>query len=950
MNGWGRARLGRGTGLRLLRREARGDVPLLVCLAVLVGVLAAVSAWVPPVVAARQDAALLQRVQAAQHSAPLITLTTAPLPPEYGVSEPSQPLSTAMDVTGRQVIVEGGPALRESLGYVRSEADFPLGQTQGLARPADRRIHSSVGLLSYISDAAEHVRMVAGTYPAATTPDKQPTPLAVSQATADRLGLRVGQRFSMRFWDDDYFADGDFVLSGVYVPRQTGDSFWNDHAALDQPLQYPEFKIGGDQVAFHGLLGADAAEHLSDDGVEPYPTLTWQLSVTLDRDAVTDSRRLTGELARYGTALLAAQCPPSGGQPLCTAGVWAVQRYTWTNGLTPLVDSFGQERGQADEVQSFALASVAAVLLATAFVAVRLLLRRRDTQLRLQRSRGASTRRLVLLRVAVPTPVMLLAGLAGWWLGVHQAPTGTSGAPQAGWAVGAGVLAWLLLPALTWLTVREPRRPQRSPRRGRRFAGRREVLELTALVLAVAGVSALRLRGAAPAQGVDLEMSATPVLVGVVGVLVLLRLYPPALALLSRRARRGRGVLAFVGLARAGQDATATGLAMFVLVLTLATAVFGGMVASTVAAGVVVGADWSTGGDAVALAAGNPTPAAVPASTGVIAVAEQSRSLSVTASRDGRNIAGVVTVTVDAARLAAAEPGSPLARALLARAGGAPRTGADGSVEIPVLGDPALYAAEAGSDLTAASFVNTDRTHRIRLRMTGALTTSELRDPALGPLTALLPEGTPLLVGGTAGQGHLAAQTAGTTAVLLYAEGGEDGTGALRAAATTALGPLAEVRLRSVELASLRGDGLVAELRQTYALSTLLTVLSGLLAVALELVLTARERARTGSYLRTLGLGPGAAAALQVLQLVPFSCAAAVGGVLLGVVEPRLLGTALNLRQFTGGPAQPALHTDFRLTAVLGLGTALLVLAAAAVETLVARRRRLGAVLRLGES
>ncbi|MBK3579534.1 hypothetical protein JHN63_38195, partial [Streptomyces sp. MBT65] len=45
--------------------------------------------------------------------------------------------------------------------------------------------------------------------------------------------------------------------------------------------------------------------------------------------------------------------------------------------------------------------------------------------------------------------------------------------------------------------------------------------------------------------------------------------------------------------------------------------------------------------------------------------------------------------------------------------------------------------------------------------------------------------------------------------------------------------------------------------------------------------------------------------------------------------------------------AQPALHTDYSLTLALVAGVTALILAAAATETVLARRRRLGAVLRL---
>ncbi|GAA3486066.1 hypothetical protein [Streptomyces cremeus] len=74
-----------------------------------------------------------------------------------------------------------------------------------------------------------------------------------------------------------------------------------------------------------------------------------------------------------------------------------------------------------------------------------------------------------------------------------------------------------------------------------------------------------------------------------------------------------------------------------------------------------------------------------------------------------------------------------------------------------------------------------------------------------------------------------------------------------------------------------------------------------------------------------------------------------IGGDAPGLLLPRLLGDALDLRGFTGGPLDPVPRIDHAATAVLGGGFLLLVAAAVAVETALAGRRKLGAVLRLGE-
>lgn len=194
----------------------------------------------------------------------------------------------------------------------------------------------------------------------------------------------------------------------------------------------------------------------------------------------------------------------------------------------------------------------------------------------------------------------------------------------------------------------------------------------------------------------------------------------------------------------------------------------------------------------------------------------------------------------------------------------------------------------------------------------------------------------------------LGQQPSGSTVLLLEGEGPATAEpAALRSTAAKALGPLARIRVRSETLSTLRADGLTRGLGTIYTISSVLAALSGLLALALELTLTSHERSRTTSFLRTLGLGGKQAGAVHFLQLLPLAVASAVGGTLLGLLVPRLIAGTLDLRQFTGGPAQPELRTDYSLTLALVTGVTALILAAAATETAFVRRRRLGAVLRL---
>ncbi|CAM5542142.1 hypothetical protein SSPIM334S_03986 [Streptomyces spiroverticillatus] len=261
------------------------------------------------------------------------------------------------------------------------------------------------------------------------------------------------------------------------------------------------------------------------------------------------------------------------------------------------------------------------------------------------------------------------------------------------------------------------------------------------------------------------------------------------------------------------------------------------------------------------------------------------------------------------------------------------------AVEVPVLAGPELR--QGGTYRTQVRGVD------LRLRVVGPVPSGAVRDDALGPVRG--ESAAPLVLADTAALGPLGPRTAGRSALLLF--GSHLDAPVLRslvprAADTSALGTL---RVRAEEEASIDSDGLLAALTTAYRLCTVLTVLLALIALVLDLLLSAPERGRTAARLRTMGLGDRATGALNLVQLLPMVAAAAIGGSALGLLLPGLLGDALDLRGFTGGALDPELRTDYAAFALLGGGFLLLVAAAVAVETALARRRKLGAVLRLGE-
>jgi hypothetical protein len=939
-------------GFRRLRREARGDLPLLACLAVLVAVLAGVGAVGPVALAGQEDRALDHRVVTTAHGGPLVTVSTTVTtfgdPARQAKAGPlvQQTVPAQRSILGTPSLPQGS-----SLVPIRTSVDY---LSQKVVEPAIT-VHDikDTGLLvRHVSDASAHLRYVSGGAPADTTPAGEWPGIALSQASAALTGLKVGDHVHTVMLTTPPVST-DYTVSGIFRAVDPGDDFWRDQAQLDQPLSYPTgTRTGGNEVSVQGLVGDDAAARLQYDGI-PLPTVTWEYGVTLGHDAVRQAAGVVGALHSLPQDLADSMCDSvdDQGRTLCTMGSVRAGAYGVHDDFSPLVASFTAEDQQTRQLAAFAVVSLLAVGLVTLVVAVRLLLRRRAGHLALQRSRGASTTAQVLLRSVITTPVVLVAAAVGWVGGLALAPGGTSGSPQPLLALFGAGAALLLVPLLTWQAVREPT-ASRDPRRDRRRKGRRVVLEVTAVLLAVAGTAALAARGGDSGGGVDVQLSLLPVLVAVVAVLLLVRVYPLVLRLLAAQARRGGGTVAFVGLRRAAQDAPSTSLALFVLVITLGTAVFGGLVSRSVQDGSVVGAAWSTGADAAVVQTGNVVPRAV-ATTGAGPVGatlpEYLRTVGLVGDTDGTTLTDVDLITVDPARLAALEPGSPLARAMAALGSGKPVFADRYDVGFPVLTSTGLYALEGRTPMTTTVIGAVTANRQIQVRPVGAVDTAALRDPALGPLLGTVPDGTQVVIATSAAEQVLAKQLTGTTALLVYDRPGAD-PGAAAALASGALGPFADVRVRADQLALLHDDGLARLVDLSYTVCTLLAVLFGLLAVGLELVLTSRERGRTSSFLRTLGLSGRTATVLQVVQLLPMAVAAAVGGALVGVLEPRIMGGSLNLRQFTGGPAEPALHTDYGLALALGAGLVLLVVGAALLESTVARARRLGAVLRLGGS
>ncbi|WBB62581.1 hypothetical protein O7599_08640 [Streptomyces sp. WMMC500] len=924
-------------------REGGADLPAFVCLGVLVALLAAAVTAAPPLLDRAAGRTLVDRIDAAQGERPLLTRTVSFGQPVTRLMDEGA-TSVAEDLTGAGQDVTGAvPAALAGL------LDRPAHQVLVPAASLDAPRGDTALSLLHTSEAPGPAGYAAGRPPRDTGEDG-PVEIAVSTRTRDALGLTLGARLHLT--PHASRLDTPVVVTGFLRP-DPGAPLWRSHPLLAVPLP-----AGRGPAEARALIAPGALDALLDRGL-PQLTVEWRLRLEVSRadeeraEAAArfggaDGRdRLIRALAAYDTASADNFCDNT--SFACVYGSHPAQNPTRTDHLQPLVRDADAAWDRAATVVSFALASVVGVGLAAALVTARLAVRRRLDEHRLLRARGASAAGVALSRAAQYAPVAG-AGLAAGHLGAR--PVLPAGAAPSVWpAVAVAAAAWLVLPVLTWAAVRD-----RPPRRGGRGghpagAGRRVTAEAAVLLLAAAGVVALRVRGTTGAGASDPLVAAVPVLCGLAVVILLIRAYPPPLHLLARLAARRRGPLGLLALSRAARDAPGAVLSLLVLVATLGAAVFGGLVTGTVEEGRRDALAWRTGGaDAVLTDAS--TPAADEALRRAPGVARAVRvrlvRTDLTGTGTGLGQRGAEVLAVDGAALRRADPGSAAAAAVAGL--GAPRRDAAGRLVLPVL---------AGGERARVRTGETYETEwpGVRVRVAGRLDGGAARDAAFGPLYGdggAAPGGDrPLLLADTAALAaadrERAADTPrGTAAVLYY---GSASPAALRAAApgTGHGSPYGRLLIAAEERAADRDDGVLGAIRGAHAACAALAAVLALLTLLVELLLSAPERARTTAYLRLLGLDPRGAAALGALQLLPLALAAAAGGLALGLALPAALGPALDLQPLTGGPAAPPRHADHVLTAALTLGLLALVAAAATADAVATRRSRRLAALRVGE-
>ncbi|MER7686332.1 ABC transporter permease [Streptomyces sp. NPDC097610] len=774
------------------------------------------------------------------------------------------------------------------------------------------------------SELAAHSTVRGGRLPTAAgevTADTRKVEAAVTEATARTLRLRVGSVI-----DVDGFGGAPLVvrITGIVEPRHPQGGYWSAEPVLRTPGVAADPTIPPQFYWEAGLLLAPGAAPVL-LGSQGQPELYWRFAPATGGLTAQDVPGLVSRIASLegGPELLRMREIAGGTATVATDLEKVVGSYTTTRAaITPVV-----------AVGAFGIGAVAAVVLVMAggLVAVR-----RATELALLRARGGSLRGIAGRLLAETAVVAVPAAAAGLLLAVLSVDEARL-LPAVLGASAVALLACAVLPVRAVVAHRRPRaHAERDDLAHARPGRRRTVAELTVLVLAVGSVVALRRRGASSAG--DLLVSAAPVLVGLIAALVLVRLYPLPLRWAARPAARGRGVVGFLSLARAGRSSTVgVALPLLALLLALTTAAFGGSVLAGVSDARDRAALLATGADARIAGPGEVTPLPAGVAGAVRKVAGVRAVTAVRIERTAELTSGGAGAK-EGLTLIGVEPAS---YARLAR-----QTGL-GAFPADVLKPKGAEGAGTGGVLNAvASPGLAERLGRAPRRITSLAGDLTVRIAAVRSRTPAAP-GADFLLVDAAGLTHSDPTTLLATGAALDAP-------ALRTAVRGA-GKGLTVTLRGEERAALSDAPLQAGAERIYTTAALAGAGYAVLALLLSLLQSAPERAALLARLRTMGLTPRQGRRLLSLDALPQALLAASGGMLAGWATVRLLAPGIDLERLALATAAgrvpvvgASLRTDVWSLLLPAAGTVLLAWAVAVAQAWWAGRRTSITELRTG--
>lgn len=606
-----------------------------------------------------------------------------------------------------------------------------------------------------------------------------------------------------------------------------------------------------------------------------------------------------------------------------------------TTGLDTALTRFADNARAAQAMFAVVQAGTLATLAGLVLLSARLAATRRRQEFALLRARGAAMRRIathVLVETALVVPI---AALAGWWIG-RLAPGRPADTEIL--LVSFAVIALCALPLIAMFTARNLAEERTDTPK---VSLRRRTAEIAVLGIAALGAWLLRRRG----LEFDMFLVAVPVLLATAAAIITLRLIPAPLALAGRLAARGRGAIAYLGLTRAGRSTPATVGPIAVLIVAVCTTVFSIGVAGTVQEGRVLAADHDIPADArvrggMFAVDTRDQLLKVPGVTAVSPLAElPARDIRSADEVGARSLGQTYVLVVDAPTLAE----------VVARSGR--RVSVPGEINatagafVPALASPEIAQELSGNGDKGV----VDLQGRLYGFEVAAITESFPAIPRTASRFLVLPwqalpieADKPLIP-----TGFLVSGTADRAALLKAGDEGQLRWYTRVGEVRLGFEPGTQLETWQERRSRLELSGVNSVLTFSYGVGALGGILLALLAVGFAVLAEARNRGKSLSRLRTMGLALRQGRRLLLYELAPIVTAAVAAGAVVGLFLPLLVGPALNLTTFTDGydvglRLDPVVIGGALGLVLTGLGTALL------VEAVFNRRTRLGEVLRVG--
>jgi len=842
-------------------------------LALLVLVTAFLAAAVPRVWDRYQDAGLLRAVERATPARTTVTVTTPQPGLELSAAARAEALrppalhdqyTKVLQAVGRPLVTDP-----DQSSYGVRTTDAITVHDPWIPRPSG--LPAQIHLVAQ-SALGEHATVRTGRLPRADAPVTAASvrvEAAVTEETARNLHMKVGSVVHVPAVSR---APLEVRITGIVAPRTPDGAYWSTEPLLRTPALARAPSAGGDPLYYWLaalLLPPEAAPALL--ATSGHPVRSWQLAPVTD---VLRARDLDG----LTSAVAALEGGPGLGQVRAATDPTAEV----STELDDVLTGFGRLDDDIGPLVAVAVTGGAVIAGIVLLMAAGLAAERRRAELTLLRARGASLRGLTGRLLAETAVVAVPAGALGLVAALLAVPEGRTGRAVAA-AAAVTALACAALPVRAAVAHRTVRlHVSREDTATVRPSRRRTVAELTLLVIAIGAVAVLRQRGVTGAG--DQLPAAAPVLVGVIAALVLARLYPLLLRQTARPARRLRGAVGPLSLARAGCTSASPVLPLLVLLTALTTAAFGGSVLAGVdrardhAALLAVGADGRIDSED-ALPAG--AAERVRRTAGVREVTEVRVDDQAQA---GRTLTRITVAGV-----------SPAGYAALARDVGL------GSFPEQRLHRPAGSDGAPLPALASPSVARTHGTDPFPIRLSGGATIT-VRIVVVRDRTPAVP-GTDFLVVDGAGLDAAAPR------IALLLTGDRLDASALRRAA----GDGAVVRLRAAERAAYADSPLQSGAERLYLAAVAASTGYAVLALILALLRAAPERTALLARLRTMGLTRSQGRRLLVLESLPQALLAAAGGALTGWAAIRLLSSGFDLTAVALPPsAAPTTVTPLR--------------------------------------